>query len=79
MSKVDDNILAVYSPVVRLRSQVSEWEEMGAIWLFFQLIKMGYKIPYKTGSQSALLRNNNSALNDKGNRKFTERRCILKF
>lgn len=31
MSKVDDNSLAVYSPVVRLRSQVSEWEEMGAI------------------------------------------------
>lgn len=77
MSKVDDNILAVYSPVVRL----SEWMGRNGsdIKTFFQLIKMGYKIPYKTGSQSALLRNNNSALNDKGNRKFTERRCILKF
>lgn len=41
MSKVDDNILAVYSPVVRLKSQVSEWEKWERYKNFFPIDQDG--------------------------------------
>lgn len=63
--KVDNNLLNICSPVGRLKSKVSEWEEMGANKSIVQLIKVGYKIPFKTEPSSVVLRNNRSALNDK--------------
>ncbi|XP_062577375.1 uncharacterized protein LOC134239230 [Saccostrea cucullata] len=60
-SKVDENVLKILSPVGRLRSQVSEWKDMGANESIVQLIKVGYRIPFKTEPQSIVLRNNRSA------------------
>lgn len=63
--KVDNNLSNICSPVGRLKSKVSEREEMGANKSIVQLIKVGYKIPFKTEPSSVVLRNNMSALNDK--------------
>lgn len=42
--KVDNNLSNSCSPVGRLKSKVSEWEENGANKSIVQLIKVGYKI-----------------------------------
>lgn len=42
--EVDNNLSNICSPVGRLKSKVSEWEENGANKSIVQLIKVGYKI-----------------------------------
>lgn len=64
-AKVDKKLWKVSSPVGRLNSQVSEREEIGANKCIVHLIKVGYRIPFKTEPPSKVLRNNRSALNDK--------------
>lgn len=64
-AKVDKKLSKISSPVGRLKSQVSVWEEIWAKTCIVQLIKVGYRIPFKTEPHSKVLRNNRSALNDK--------------
>lgn len=45
--KVVINLSNICSPS-GLKSNLSEWEEMGANKSIVQLIKVGYKIPFKT-------------------------------
>ena len=52
------------SLVGRLRSNLSEWERIGSNSSVIQVIKVGYRIPFKTEMESVLLHNNKSALND---------------
>lgn len=65
MQKLIKKLSKVSSPVGRLKSQVSEREEIGANKYIVHLIKVGYRIPFKTEPPSKVLRNNRSALNDK--------------
>ena len=64
ISVYDKNFTKVPTPVGRLRSNLSEWERIGSNSSVIQLIKVGYRIPFKTEPESVLLHNNKSALND---------------
>lgn len=54
-AKVDKKLSKMSSPVGRLKSQVSEWEEIGPNNCIAQLIKVGYKIPFVTKELENLL------------------------
>ena len=64
MSVFDKKFTKVTMPVVRLRSNLSKWERIGSNSSVIQVIKVGYRIPFKTEPESVLLHNNKSALND---------------
>ena len=64
ISVFDKYFTKVTTPVGRLRSNLSEWERIGSNSTVIQLIKVGYRIPFKTEPESVLLHNNKSALND---------------
>nr|XP_022308078.1 uncharacterized protein LOC111114084 [Crassostrea virginica] len=49
------------SPVGRLRSHYTEWEKIGSGKTILDVIKVGYKIPFKTDPISIELNNNRSA------------------
>ncbi|XP_062603797.1 uncharacterized protein LOC134265592 [Saccostrea cucullata] len=49
------------SPVGRLRSQYDEWEKIGAGKTILDVIKSGYRIPFKTNPVAVELNNNRSA------------------
>lgn len=55
----------ISSHVGRLKSRVSEWEGIGANKYIVQLMKVGYRIPFKIEPPSKVLRYNRSALNVK--------------
>lgn len=55
----------ISSHVGRLKSRVSEWEGFGANKYIVQLMKVGYRIPFKIEPPSKVLRYNRSALNVK--------------
>uniref|UniRef100_A0A8W8NY55 CCHC-type domain-containing protein n=1 Tax=Magallana gigas TaxID=29159 RepID=A0A8W8NY55_MAGGI len=56
-----NDISSIISPVGRLRSRYSEWEKIGTGKTILDIIKSGYKIPFKTNPSSIELNNNRSA------------------
>nr|XP_034335951.1 uncharacterized protein LOC117692387 isoform X4 [Crassostrea gigas] len=56
-----NDISSIISPVGRLRSRYSEWEKIGSGKTILDIIKSGYKIPFKTNPSSIELNNNRSA------------------
>lgn len=56
-----NDISNIISPVGRLRSRYNEWEKIGTGKTILDIIKSGYKIPFKTNPSSIELNNNRSA------------------
>ena len=50
----------VLSPVGKLRSAVRHWEDSGACNQILEIIRDGYKLPFKTMPSQVSLRNNKS-------------------
>ena len=72
------------SPVGRLRSHYTEWEKIGSGKTILDVIKVGYKIPFKTDPISIELNNNRSAREESefvaGEiQKLVERGCVSRI
>ena len=72
------------SPVGRLRSHYTEWEKIGSGKTILDVVKVGYKIPFKTDPISIELNNNRSAREESefvaGEiQKLVERGCVSRI
>ena len=56
----------IISPVNRLKEHIHKWEEFGASEFVLSILRGGYRIPFKSKPQNAVLKNNRSALDNPG-------------
>ena len=54
----------VLSPVNRLKEHIRKWEEFGASEFVLNILREGYRIPFKSKPTNVVLKNNRSALDN---------------